>query len=144
MNILSGVFEGRTTGTPIGFYVENGDQRSKDYSKIKDVFRPGRLADFSFNAKFGFPRLSRRGAVPPGARPCPAWRAGPSPRNCSGRRGIAVYAYTVELGGIPVNDLDYESAQDRPYFSPDEAVVAAWEDRIKEVKSQGDHAGRRG
>ena len=53
VRILSGVFEGRTTGTPIGFYVENTDQRSKDYSKIKDVFRPGH-ADFSFNAKFGF------------------------------------------------------------------------------------------
>lgn len=139
VNILSGVFEGKTTGTPIGFYVENSDQRSKDYSKIKDVFRPGH-ADFSFNAKFGF-RDYRGGGRSSGRETVSRVAGGAIAQELLRIEGIALYAYTVELGGIPVNDFDYESAQDRPYFSPDAGIVAAWEERIKEVKSQGDTLG---
>jgi chorismate synthase len=139
VKILSGVFEGKTTGTPIGFYIENSDQRSKDYSKIKDVFRPGH-ADFSFNAKFGF-RDYRGGGRSSGRETVSRVAGGAIAQELLRAEGIAVYAYTVELGGIPANEFDFESAQDRPYFSPDADIIAAWEERIKDVKSQGDTLG---
>lgn len=139
VRLLSGVFEGRTTGTPIGFYVENGDQRSKDYSKIKDVFRPGH-ADFSFNAKFGF-RDYRGGGRSSGRETVSRVAGGAVAQELLRAEGIAVYAYTVELGGIPAGEMDFATAQDRPYFSPDEAVIPAWEERVKTVKSQGDTLG---
>ena len=139
VKILSGVFEGRTTGTPIGFYVENTDHRSTDYSKIKDVFRPGH-ADYTFNAKFGF-RDYRGGGRSSGRETVSRVAGGAIAQELLRAEGISVYAATVELGGIPVNDFDFEGAQDRPYFSPDADIIPAWEDRIKEVKSQGDTLG---
>ncbi|MBG0789098.1 MAG: chorismate synthase [Desulfovibrionaceae bacterium] len=139
VKILSGVFEGRTTGTPIGFYIENIDHRSKDYSQIKDVFRPGH-ADFSFNAKFGF-RDYRGGGRSSGRETVSRVAGGAIAQELLRAEGISVYASTVELGGIPANDMDFESAQDRPFFSPDAAVVQAWEERVRDVKSQGDTLG---
>lgn len=72
MEILSGVFEGKTTGTPIAMMVRNTDQRSRDYSAIKDVYRPGH-ADYCFEQKYGF-RDYRGGGVPLPARPLPGWQ----------------------------------------------------------------------
>lgn len=139
VSIQSGVFEGVTTGTPIGFYIENTDQRSKDYSKIKDVFRPGH-ADFSFNAKYGF-RDYRGGGRSSGRETVSRVAGGAIAQELLRMEGITVYAYTVELGGIPVSTLDYEGAQDRPYFSSDPDAPAQWDERVKEVKSQGDTIG---
>jgi len=137
--IQSGVFEGRTTGTPIGFYIENTDHRSRDYSKIKDVFRPGH-ADFSFNAKYGF-RDYRGGGRSSGRETVSRVAGGAIAQELLRSEGIAIHACTVELGGIPVNDFDYEGAQERPYFSPDAAIVSAWDERVKGLKSQGDTLG---
>lgn len=83
VKILSGVFEGRTTGTSIGLLIENTDQRSKDYSDIKDVFRPGH-ADYTYHQKYG--QRDYRGAVapPPVRQPC-GWRRVPLPRSTSSR-----------------------------------------------------------
>lgn len=139
VKIQSGVFEGKTTGAPIGFYVENTDQRSRDYSKIKDVFRPGH-ADFTFNAKYGF-RDYRGGGRSSGRETVSRVAGGAIALELLRTEGIAIYAYTVELGGIPAEIKDIEGAQDRPYFSPDPDAPAKWDERVKEVKSQGDTLG---
>lgn len=139
VRIQSGVFEGKTTGTPIGFYIENTDHRSNDYSKIKDVFRPGH-ADFSFNAKYGF-RDYRGGGRSSGRETVSRVAAGAIAQEMLRAEGIAIYAYTVELGGIPAEVVNYEAAQNQPYFSPDPEAPAKWDERIKDVKSQGDTIG---
>jgi len=139
VKIQSGVFEGKTTGTPIGFYVENTDQRSRDYSKIKDVFRPGH-ADYTFNSKFGF-RDYRGGGRSSGRETVSRVAGGAIAQELLRAEGIAIYAYTVELGGIPAEIVDIEGAQDRSYFSPDPDAPAKWDERVKEVKSQGDTLG---
>lgn len=137
--IQSGVFEGVTTGTPIGFYIENTDHRSNDYSKIKDVFRPGH-ADFTFNGKFGV-RDYRGGGRSSGRETISRVVGGAIAQELLRTEGIAIYAYTVELGGISAEIKDYEGAQERPYFSPDPDAPANWDERIKQVKSQGDTLG---
>jgi len=139
IRIQSGVFEGVTTGTPIGFYIENTDHRSKDYSKIKDVFRPGH-ADFSFNSKFGM-RDYRGGGRSSGRETVSRVAGGAIAQELLRTEGISIYAYTVELGGIPAEIIDYEGAQEQPYFSPDPSAPAKWDERIKEVKSKGDTLG---
>lgn len=139
IKIQSGVFDGVTTGTPIGFYIENTDHRSNDYSKIKDVFRPGH-ADYTFNTKFGF-RDYRGGGRSSGRETVSRVAGGAIAQEFLRSEGIAIYAYTVELGGIPVGSIDFEGAQDRPYFSADSDTPAKWDERIKDVKSQGDTIG---
>jgi chorismate synthase len=139
VRILSGVFEGVTTGTPIGFHVENTDHRSNDYSAIKDIFRPGH-ADFTFNAKFGL-RDYRGGGRSSGRETVSRVAGGAIAQELLRAEGISIFAYTVELGGIPARLVDWEGAQDRPYFSPDPDAPAAWDERIKSVKSAGDTLG---
>lgn len=139
VNIQSGVFEGITTGTPIGFTIANTDHRSNDYSKIKEVFRPGH-ADFSFNAKFGM-RDYRGGGRSSGRETVSRVAGGAIAQELLKAEGISIYAYTVELGGIPAEVVDIEGAQARPYFSPDPEASAKWDERIREVKKQGDTLG---
>jgi chorismate synthase len=139
VRILSGVFDGVTTGTPIGFHIENTDHRSNDYSSIKDIFRPGH-ADFSFNAKFGL-RDYRGGGRSSGRETVSRVAGGAIAQELLRAEGISIFAYTVELGGIPARVEDFEGAQARPYFSPDTEVAAAWDERIKAVKGDGDTIG---
>lgn len=139
VKIQSGVFEGKTTGTPIGFFVENTDQRSRDYSMIKDVFRPGH-ADFTYNAKYGV-RDYRGGGRSSGRETVSRVAGGAIAQELLRAEGIAIYAYTVELGGIPAEVVDFEGAQDRPYFSPDPDAPAKWDELVKDVKADGDTLG---
>ncbi len=139
VRLLSGVFEGKTTGTPIGFFVENEDQRSRDYSDIKDIFRPGH-ADFTFHAKFGR-RDYRGGGRSSGRETVSRVVGGAIAMELLRREGISLYAYTTELGGIPVQGVDYESAQGTQYFSADSGVVKQWDERITQVKGEGDTVG---
>ncbi|BCS87592.1 chorismate synthase [Pseudodesulfovibrio sediminis] len=139
IKILSGVFEGKTTGTSIGFYIENTNQRSHDYSKIKDVFRPGH-ADFTYNAKYGF-RDYRGGGRSSGRETVSRVAGGAIAQELLRTEGISIYAYTVEYGGIKAEIKDYEGAQDRPYFSPDPDIIPAWEKHITEVRDEEDTLG---
>ncbi|MDQ7835544.1 MAG: chorismate synthase [Humidesulfovibrio sp.] len=139
VRLLSGVFEGVTTGTPIGFLVENQDQRSRDYSKIKDVYRPGH-ADLTFDAKFGL-RDYRGGGRSSGRETVSRVAGGAIAQELLGALGIHVQAATVELGGIPATLRDFGGALSRPFFSADQHVVAAWEDRVRLVKAEGDTLG---
>lgn len=139
VRILSGVFEGRTTGTSIGFYIENEDHRSKDYSKLKGVFRPGH-ADFTFLAKFGC-RDYRGGGRSSGRETVSRVVGGAIAQELLRQEGISLYVSTVELGGISVRRNDYERAQNTDYFSADSEVVGEWDQYVQDVKSSGDTLG---
>ncbi len=139
VRLLSGVFEGVTTGTSIGFLIENTDQRSHDYSKIKDVFRPGH-ADMTYQAKYGL-RDYRGGGRSSGRETVSRVAGGAVAQELLRGHGVKVTAYARELGGVEAPVTDPDGAQDRPFFSPDASVVPAWEARLKEALSQGDSLG---
>lgn len=139
VQILSGVFECRTTGTAIGFHIPNQDQRSRDYSGIKDIYRPGH-GDITYEAKYGI-RDYRGGGRSSGRETVSRVAAGAVAQEFLRTLGIRVLAYTAELGGIPARVQDMAGAQERPFFSPDPDVVSKWEDLVQEVKSQGDSLG---
>jgi chorismate synthase len=139
VRILSGVFEGVTTGTPIGFVIENTDQRSHDYTAVKDVLRPGH-ADFTYQAKYGV--RDYRGGGRASARETAARVAGGEiARQLLARRGVTVYSYTREIGDVPAQCMDPLGAHARPFYAPDDYVVDIWEDRVKLVKAEGDSVG---
>lgn len=139
VRLWSGVFEGRTTGTAIGFTVENQDQRSRDYSKIKDVFRPGH-ADYTYQAKFGV-RDYRGGGRASGRETVSRVAGGAVALEFLKGLGIGVRAFAAELGGVAAGLTDIEGAQGRPFFCPDPDAVAAWEARVALARSQGDSLG---
>lgn len=139
VRILSGVFEGLTTGTSIGFYIENTDQRSRDYSKIKDVFRPGH-ADFTYQAKYGI-RDYRGGGRSSGRETVSRVAGGAVAQEVLMAEGVSLQAYCVEFGGIKAEVTDPDGAQGREFFSPDPDVVAKWNNRVHEAKSLNDSVG---
>ncbi|GFK93860.1 Chorismate synthase [Fundidesulfovibrio magnetotacticus] len=137
--ILSGVFEGVTTGTPIAFVIENTDQRSRDYSAIKDIFRPGH-ADYTYQAKYGV--RDYRGGGRASARETAARVAGGEvARLILARGGVKVYSYTTEMGDVPAQCMDPLNAHTRPFYAPDDYVVDIWTDRVELVRSEGDSIG---
>jgi chorismate synthase len=137
--ILSGVFEGKTTGTPIGFVIENKDQRSKDYGDLAEVFRPGH-ADFTYQAKYGV--RDHRGGGRASARETAARVAGGEiARVMLAAGGVTVYSYTQELGDIPAQVLNPLGARDLPLACPDDTMLPMWLERVKQVKAQGDSIG---
>lgn len=139
VEILSGVFEGRTTGTPITLVVYNQDARSRDYDALKEVFRPGH-GDFTYQAKYGI--RDHRGGGRASARETVARvAAGAVAQKVLDRENIRVVAYTLELGGIRAQNLDESIIWDNPFFCPDAAAALAMAQRVKEVKAQGDSLG---
>ncbi|EHJ48063.1 chorismate synthase [Solidesulfovibrio carbinoliphilus subsp. oakridgensis] len=139
VRLLSGVFEGETTGTPIGFVIENTDQRSRDYEAAKTLLRPGH-ADGTYLAKYG--RRDYRGGGRASARETAARVAGGAVAGALlARAGIRVVAYTVELGGIPALPVDVAGAADRPFCAPDPDVIPLWEARAREAMATGDSLG---
>lgn len=139
VSIHSGVFEGLTTGTPIGFTIPNSDARSRDYEHMRHVFRPGH-ADLTYQAKYGH-RDHRGGGRSSGRETACRVAGGAIAMALIRQHGIFCYAYTQELGGIEAEVLDVEGAENTPFFAPDPAVVEPWEQRILEVKKQGDSLG---
>jgi chorismate synthase len=139
IRLLSGVFEGRTTGTSIGFTVDNTDQRSHDYGEIKDVFRPGH-GDLTYEAKYGL-RDYRGGGRSSGRETVSRVAGGAVAAAFLQTMGIVVRAGTVELGGIAVGRMDLEGADNRPFFATDDDAVLRWEDRVREVAARGDTLG---
>lgn len=139
IQLLSGVFEGKTTGTSIGFVIPNKDQRSRDYSNVKDIFRPGH-ADITYQAKFGV-RDYRGGGRSSGRETACRVAGGAIAQAMLQQAGISVRAYTLELGGIRAEVTDPGGAYERAFFAPNDEVLSRWEERVKEVKSQGDSLG---
>ena len=125
VKILSGVFEGQTTGTPISLLIENTDQRSKDYSEIAQVFRPGH-ADFAYQAKYGL-RDYRGGGRSSARETAARVAAGAVARLVIPE--VAISAYVCEVGGdaIDRDALDLAEIDRNPFFSPDAAAAARWE-----------------
>ncbi|MCC8194749.1 MAG: chorismate synthase, partial [Deltaproteobacteria bacterium] len=137
--ILSGVFEGRTTGTPIAFHVANTSQHSADYDALRDIYRPGH-ADYTFDAKFGC-RDHRGGGRSSGRETVARVAGGAVAQAVLAREGISLRACTVSFGGILAPLTDVEGAGARAFFSPDEGTVALWEDAVKRAKARGDTLG---
>lgn len=139
VEILSGVFEGLTTGTPICLIIYNRDVRSEDYAELREVFRPGH-GDFTYQAKYGI--RDHRGGGRASARETAARvAAGAVAQKVLDRENIQVLAYTLELGGVRANRVDESVIWDNPFACPDPEAVAAMEQRVKEVKRQGDSLG---
>ncbi len=139
VRLLSGVFEGQSTGTPIGFVIMNEGQRSGDYSAIMNVYRPGH-ADLGYDAKFGR-RDYRGGGRSSGRETVSRVAGGAIAQEFLRTQGIEVCAATVELGGIAAQGRDFDGALARPFFSADADSVPQWEERVRSVKSAGDTLG---
>ncbi|MEJ1961859.1 MAG: chorismate synthase [Gammaproteobacteria bacterium] len=142
VRILSGVFEGKTTGTPIGLLVENTDQRSRDYEKIKDRFRPGH-ADYTYNQKYGF-RDYRGGGRSSARETVVRVAAGAIARKYLAQRlGVNIYGYLSKIGSLTLDPVQPSFAYENPFFCPDPARVKELEDLIWKIREQGDSIGAR-
>jgi chorismate synthase len=142
VQILSGVFEGKTTGTPIGLLVENEDQRSRDYEKIKDRFRPGH-ADYTYQQKYGF-RDYRGGGRSSARETVMRVAAGAIARKyLRERAGIAIQGYLAQMGPLVLEPKDPASAYSNPFFSPDPSRLKELEDFIWRLREAGDSIGAR-
>jgi len=142
VRILSGVFEGRTTGTPIGLMVENQDQRSRDYDKIKDRFRPGH-ADYTYQQKYGF-RDYRGGGRSSARETVMRVAAGAIARKFLRERlGVRIQGYLAQMGPLVLDPKDPKSAYDNPFFCPDPGRVKELEEFIWRIREAGDSIGAR-
>jgi len=142
VRILSGVFEGRTTGTPIGLLVENQDQRSRDYDKIKDRFRPGH-ADYTYQQKYGF-RDYRGGGRSSARETVMRVAAGAIARKfLKETLNIRIHGYLAQMGSIVLEPKEPASAYDNPFFCPDPSRVKELEDAIWSLREAGDSIGAR-
>jgi chorismate synthase len=142
VRILSGVFEGRTTGTPIGLMVANEDQRSRDYDKIKDRFRPGH-ADYTYQQKYGF-RDYRGGGRSSARETVMRVAAGAIARKYLRERyQVVISGYLAQIGPLVLAPVDPPSAYDNPFFCPDPGRIKEIEDLIWRVREAGDSVGAR-
>ena len=142
VRILSGVFEGVTTGAPIGLLVENTDQRSRDYDKIKDRFRPGH-ADYTYQQKYGL-RDYRGGGRSSARETVMRVAGGAIARKYLGERlGVAIQGYLAALGPIELAPVAPETAYGNPFFCPDPARLPELEDYMWKLRASGDSIGAR-
>ena len=142
VKILSGVFEGKTTGTPIGLLIQNTDQRSKDYSKIADSFRPGH-ADYTYQQKYGF--RDYRGGGRSSARETAMRVAagGIAKKYLKEQCGIEVRGYLSQLGPIKIEKFDWSVIGSNPFFCPDVEKVPEMEAYMDALRKEGESIGAR-
>lgn len=142
VRILSGVFEGMTTGTSIGMLIENTDQRSKDYSNIKDTFRPAH-ADYTYNQKYGF-RDYRGGGRSSARETAMRVAAGAIAKKfLQTRYGIQVRGYLSQLGPIKAEVVDWDIVETNPFFCPDAQKIPEMETFMAALNKSGDSIGAR-
>lgn len=142
VEILSGVFEGKTTGAPIGLLIRNTDQRSQDYSKIKDTFRPGH-ADYTYSQKYGV-RDYRGGGRSSARETAVRVAAGAIAKKwLKTKFGIEVRAYMSQLGEIDIPFQSWEHVNENPFFSPNTDVLPALEDYLDKIRAERDSVGAR-
>lgn len=139
VEILSGVYEGLTTGTPISLVIYNQDVKSEAYTPLKEVFRPGH-GDYTYQAKYGL-RDYRGGGRASARETVARVAAGAVAQKVLDTAGIQVVAFTLELGGIRAQQFIWEQLHDNPFFCPDPAAAAAMAVRVQAVKQQGDSLG---
>ena len=142
VRILSGVFEGRTTGTPIGILIENTDARARDYEKIKDRFRPGH-ADYTYQHKYGV-RDYRGGGRSSARETVMRTAAGAIARRYLAQRlGVRIFGYLSQVGALVIEPVDPQFAYQNPFFCPDPQRLAELEALIWKVRAAGDSIGAR-
>ena len=140
VKILSGVFEGKTTGTPIGLLIENTDQRSKDYSKIANQFRPMH-ADYTYQQKYGV-RDYRGGGRSSARETAMRVAAGAIAKKYLRERcGISVRGYLSQLGPIAIEHVDWNIVETNPFFCPDANKIEAMENYMQQLRKDGDSIG---
>ena len=140
VKILSGVFEGITTGTSIGLLIENTDQRSQDYSKIKDIFRPSH-ADYTYQKKYGI-RDYRGGGRASARETAMRVAAGAiAKKYLNEKLGITIRGYLAQMGDIECQLKDWQQVEQNPFFCPDESKLAALDELLRQLKKEGDSIG---
>ena len=140
VQILSGVFEGKTTGTPIGLLIENKDQRSKDYGDIKDKFRPGH-ADYTYQQKYGI-RDYRGGGRSSARETAMLVAAGAIARKYLRESvGVEIRGYVSQLGPIELGATDLDAVNDNPFFCAEPTRIPELETFMDELREQGDSIG---
>ncbi|WP_069471966.1 chorismate synthase [Candidatus Marithrix sp. Canyon 246] len=142
VKILSGTFEGKTTGCPIGLLIENTDQRSKDYSKIKDQFRPGH-ADYTYHKKYGI--RDYRGGGRSSARETAVRVAAGSiaKKYLQVHHGCEIRAYLSQLGPIVPENFDWDQVNKNSFFCPDANKVSELEAYMDALRKEGNSVGAR-
>jgi len=142
VKILSGVFEGRTTGTPIGLVIENTDARSKDYETIQDKFRPGH-ADYTYLMKYGL-RDHRGGGRASARETVMRVAAGAIARKFLRERfGVTIRGWLAELGPLVLDVKDLDAVDSNPFFCADPGRVAELEEFVDALRKSGDSIGTR-
>jgi chorismate synthase len=139
VKILSGVYEGRTTGTPISLMIENVDQRSKDYSEVAQSYRPGH-ADWVYDRKYGF-RDPRGGGRSSARETAARVAAGAIARRIV--PDIEISGYLVEMGGLPIDRHRFDATQidANPFFCPDAEAAQSWEAHLEAARKAGSSLG---
>jgi len=142
VKIMSGVFEGKTTGTPIGLLIENTDQRSKDYSNIMEQFRPGH-ADYTYLQKYGV-RDYRGGGRSSARETAMRVAAGAiAKKYLNERYGIEIKGYMAQLGPIKFETFDWDQVEQNPFFFPDAGKIDELEDYMDALRKEGNSVGAR-
>ena len=142
VKILSGTFEGVTTGTPIALLIQNTDQRSKDYSNIANSFRPGH-ADYTYQQKYGI--RDYRGGGRSSARETAMRVAagGIAKKYLHQKYGIEIRGYLAQLGPITIENFDWNEVHNNPFFCPDASKVSELETYMDTLRKSGDSIGAR-
>jgi chorismate synthase len=142
VRIVSGVFEGVTTGTPIGLVIDNEDQRSKDYSGIRDLFRPGH-ADYTYQQKYGI-RDYRGGGRASARETCMRVAAGAIAKKYLRETfGTVVRGYVAQIGPLKLEFKDWDAVETNPFFCPDPARVPELEAYMDALRKEGNSIGAR-
>jgi chorismate synthase len=139
VEILSGVFEGRTTGTPIALLIHNKDADSSAYDRLKDIFRPGH-GDLTYYKKYGI-RDHRGGGRASGRETAARVAAGAIAKKVLVREHIEVLAYTLELGGIQARIISLEAASQNLLCCPDPLAAREMEEKLRKTAEKGDSLG---
>ncbi|WP_085247380.1 chorismate synthase [Gilliamella mensalis] len=140
VKILSGVFEGVTTGTSIGLLIENTDQRSQDYSKIKDIFRPSH-ADYTYQNKYGI-RDYRGGGRSSARETAMRVAAGAiAKKYLQEKLGITIRGYLAQMGDVKCELKDWQQVEQNPFFCADESKLEALDQLLRALKKEGDSIG---
>lgn len=142
VKILSGIFEGKTTGTSIGMMIENTDQRSKDYTNIKNTFRPAH-ADYSYNQKYGFRDYRGGGRASARETAMRVAAGGIAKKYLKSRYGISIRGYLAQLGPIKAEVIDWDVVETNPFFCPDPAKIPEMEEYMAALHKRGDSIGAR-
>lgn len=142
VKILSGVFEGKTTGTPIGLLIENTDQRSKDYGEIKNQFRPAH-ADYTYQQKYGI-RDYRGGGRSSARETAMRVAAGAiAKKYLAENYGVQIRGYLAQLGPIKAEQIIWEEVNNNPFFCPDPSKITALESYMDALRKEGNSIGAR-